>query len=83
MVTSTIEARLKTLPAAPGCYLMKDAAGKVLYVGKAAVLRDRVRSYFRAPDQLSPKTAAWSPRLPTLRSSGSEVNWRRSSPRTI
>jgi len=34
---------------------MKDSAGTVSYVGKAAVLRDRVRSYFRSPEQLSPK----------------------------
>ncbi len=35
-----------TLPASPGVYLWKSAAGKVLYVGKAKSLRDRVRSYF-------------------------------------
>ncbi len=34
------------LPAAPGCYLMKDRGGEVVYVGKAASLRARVRSYF-------------------------------------
>src|SRR5512142_1827324 len=37
---------LETLPAEPGCYLMKDRAGEVVYVGKAASLRSRVRSYF-------------------------------------
>jgi len=37
---------LQTLPAQPGAYLMKDAAGTVIYVGKAANLRSRVRSYF-------------------------------------
>lgn len=36
------------LPTRPGVYLMKDAAGKVIYVGKAANLRSRVRSYFQA-----------------------------------
>jgi len=47
--------QLKALPTKPGVYLMKDAAGKVLYVGKASVLRNRVRSYFGSPAGLSPK----------------------------
>jgi excinuclease ABC subunit C len=38
--------KLDRLPASPGCYLMKDAAGKILYIGKALSLRARVRSYF-------------------------------------
>jgi excinuclease ABC subunit C len=42
-----IETILEGLPARPGVYLMKDAAAKVIYVGKAANLRTRVRSYFR------------------------------------
>ena len=42
-----IELILEGLPASPGVYLMKDEAGKVIYVGKAASLRTRVRSYFR------------------------------------
>src|SRR5215467_4652846 len=39
--------KLETVPALPGVYLLKDRAGKVLYVGKAKSLRPRVRSYFR------------------------------------
>ncbi|HJW88767.1 MAG TPA: excinuclease ABC subunit UvrC, partial [Dehalococcoidia bacterium] len=41
-----IEEQLRSLPASPGVYLFKDAGGGVLYVGKAAFLRDRVRAYF-------------------------------------
>src|SRR5258708_33912866 len=41
-----IQAILKNLPRKPGCYLMKDDTGKVIYVGKAIDLRNRVRSYF-------------------------------------
>ena len=43
-----LKEQLKTLPTKPGIYLFKDGAGKVLYVGKAASLRNRVRSYFGA-----------------------------------
>src|SRR5574341_1572562 len=50
----TLERKLATLPDRPGVYLWKDAAGRVLYVGKAKSLRQRVRSYFGA-DNDSPK----------------------------
>ena len=43
---AALRRKLEELPAAPGCYLMKDRAGGVVYVGKAASLRSRVRSYF-------------------------------------
>jgi excinuclease ABC subunit C len=41
-----LQQKLDTLPTKPGCYLFKDAAGKIIYVGKAISLRSRVRSYF-------------------------------------
>jgi excinuclease ABC subunit C len=47
---------LDTLPQKPGCYIMKDETGKVIYVGKAINLRSRVRSYFHSGSDLSPKT---------------------------
>lgn len=47
---------LKTLPARPGCYLMKNSEGQVIYVGKAVNLRNRVRSYFHADQSHDNKT---------------------------
>ncbi|HEY6475165.1 MAG TPA: excinuclease ABC subunit UvrC [Polyangia bacterium] len=43
----TLAEILEGLPAAPGVYIMKDARGKPIYIGKAAVLRNRVRQYFQ------------------------------------
>ncbi len=43
------------MPAAPGVYLMRDSRGNILYVGKSASLRNRVRSYFGARQKLTPK----------------------------
>jgi excinuclease ABC subunit C len=45
-VSDHIQAVLDTLPNRPGCYLMKDSNGAIIYVGKAISLRSRVRSYF-------------------------------------
>ncbi len=42
-----IDEKLAVLPMEPGCYLMKDRHGTVIYVGKSKTLRNRVRSYFR------------------------------------
>ena len=53
-----IAQKLKLLPDAPGVYRMLDASGKVLYVGKAVNLKNRVRSYFRTDKNRSPKVAA-------------------------
>jgi excinuclease ABC subunit C len=47
-VEPLLRKKLDDLPQAPGCYLMKDRAGEVVYVGKAASLRARVRQYFDA-----------------------------------
>jgi len=45
--TEKIKGILDTLPDKPGCYLMKDADGSIIYVGKAINLKNRVRSYFQ------------------------------------
>src|SRR3954451_2825459 len=47
--------KAKSLPKAPGVYLMKDDKGRVIYVGKSASLRDRVASYFQASTKLEHK----------------------------
>ena len=57
---------LANLPRNPGCYLMRDARGKVLYVGKAASLRSRVRSYFQPGAQHSPRIATMVARVADL-----------------
>ncbi len=51
-----LQTTLKNLPAKPGVYIMKDATGKVIYVGKAISLRNRVRSYFHSHDGQEMKT---------------------------
>jgi len=55
LTSSVIAEQLRQLPAVPGVYLFKDAAGNILYVGKAANLRHRVKSYFGAGQKLTPK----------------------------
>lgn len=62
MPSSTISEKLRkqlaALPARPGVYLMRNAKGEVIYVGKAAKLNSRVRSYFGSPHGMEPKTRA-------------------------
>lgn len=48
MATQHVENKLKLLPDLPGCYLMKDINSKIIYVGKAKNLKNRVRSYFKS-----------------------------------
>ncbi len=56
MTSDLITEQLKQLPTGPGVYLMKDSDGTVLYVGKAADLSQRVRSYFSPGQKLDAKT---------------------------
>jgi excinuclease ABC subunit C len=55
---SDLAQKLKKLPQAPGVYFHKNAKGEIIYVGKAAVLRNRVRQYFQASRGRDPKTEA-------------------------
>jgi excinuclease ABC subunit C len=57
-MTEKLQAKLAELPKEPGVYFHKDAKGEIIYVGKAAVLRNRVRQYFQASRNRDPKTEA-------------------------
>lgn len=67
-MSDRLKAQLEGLPPKPGCYLMKDAAGEVIYVGKAVNLRARVRSYFHPSAGLTGKTAELASRV-------AEIEW--------
>ena len=58
--------RMATVPLLPGCYLFRDGKGTVLYVGKAKLLRNRVRSYFGRQDRLPWKTRSMVENAKTL-----------------
>ena len=57
-MTDLVAEKLKLLPESPGVYLMKDARGKIIYVGKAIVLKNRVRQYFQSSRNQAPKVRA-------------------------
>ena len=56
-MNESLKQKLKTLPARPGVYFHKNATGEIIYVGKAAILKNRVRQYFQNSKK-DPKTAA-------------------------
>lgn len=60
-MNEVLKEKLAMLPDAPGCYLMKDAGGQIIYVGKALSLKNRVRSYFRGSHD--PKTELLVPNI--------------------
>ena len=57
-VNTSLEAKLKTLPRNPGVYFHKSASGEIIYVGKAAVLKNRIRQYFQSTRDMDIKTRA-------------------------
>ena len=57
-MTDIVEEKLKLLPDRPGVYIMKDSQGKIIYVGKAVVLKNRVRQYFQSNKNHTPKVRA-------------------------
>lgn len=61
-----VVAKLRQLPAEPGCYVYRDEAGEVLYVGKALSLKNRVRSYFQASTRHGTRIARMVSRVADL-----------------
>jgi excinuclease ABC subunit C len=57
-MNAKLEAKLKTLPRSAGVYFHKSKTGEIIYVGKAAVLKNRVRQYFQSTRDMDIKTRA-------------------------
>jgi len=57
-MNKALETKLKTLPSSPGVYFHKSADGEIIYVGKAAILKNRVRQYFQSQRDMDVKTRA-------------------------
>ena len=68
-VNEHIQRRLSELPDRPGVYIMKNAQGKIIYIGKAKVLKNRVRSYFDGSDHAGHRAATLM--LPYIR----DIEW--------
>ena len=68
-VNEHIERRLAELPALPGVYIMRNSQGKIIYIGKAKVLKNRVRSYFDGSDHAGHRAATLM--LPFIR----DIEW--------
>ena len=68
LITPNIQSILDTLPLKPGCYIMKNSEGMVIYVGKAINLRHRVRSYFH-------KQADWDHKTRNLVPNIADIEW--------
>ena len=64
--TLTLQEKIKALPTQPGVYLFKDKTGAIIYIGKAKVLRNRVRSYFHSADSKDFKTRKMVPKITDL-----------------
>lgn len=67
-MNKAIQDKLSRLPRKPGVYLFKDSSGKTLYIGKAKVLKNRVRSYF-------PKSVTHPPKVVSLMRKVQDLEW--------
>ena len=65
-IRAQLQAQVAALPAKPGVYTFRDAKDRVIYIGKAANLRSRVRSYFGSPRSLEGKTRVLAGRIAQL-----------------
>lgn len=74
-MTELVEEKLKLLPECPGVYIMKNETGKVIYVGKAIVLKNRVRQYFQSNKNHTPKVRAMVSKIADFETilTGSEI----------
>ena len=74
-MTEAVREKLALLSSSPGVYLMKNAQGKIIYVGKAVVLKNRVRQYFQSNRNQSPKVRAMVAKVADFETilTGSEV----------
>ncbi|MDA0269982.1 MAG: excinuclease ABC subunit UvrC [Chloroflexi bacterium] len=66
MTDASIPHQVRSLPDKPGVYIMRDARGDVVYIGKARRIRDRVRSYFGSAHSLEPKVRALTESVRTI-----------------
>ena len=57
-MNKSLEQKLSTLPRTPGVYFHKSSTGEIIYVGKAAMLKNRVRQYFQSTRDMDIKTRA-------------------------
>lgn len=62
-IPALVREKLKRLPESPGVYIMKDAKGAIIYVGKAIILKNRVRQYFQSNKNHTPKVRAMVQRV--------------------
>lgn len=74
-MTDLVQEKLQLLPNSPGVYIMKDAAAKIIYVGKAVVLKNRVRQYFQSNKNHSAKVKAMVAKIADFETiiTGSEI----------
>jgi excinuclease ABC subunit C len=66
MTAETLDEKLQRLPAQPGCYIYRSAKGEIIYVGKAKILRNRVRQYFQNSRSMDAKTQQLVSRIADL-----------------
>ena len=61
-----VKEKVKTLPLKPGVYIMLDRSGKVIYVGKSKLLKNRVSQYFQDSQSHTQRQSTWSLRSTIL-----------------